>query len=84
MLPNGLAAEIELSSWPVLPIFQLLQNLGNIELSEMLRTFNMGVGMVVAVPQRKCESAVRVLQSLRERAYLIGRVVRGRNEVVYR
>ncbi len=47
ILPEGTAVEIERDSWPVLPIFKLLQRLGNIEEAEMYRAFNMGIGMVI-------------------------------------
>ena len=47
ILPEATNAEIQRGSWPVLPVFNLLQRLGNIDESEMFRTFNMGIGMVV-------------------------------------
>ncbi len=50
MLPEGLAATIERSTWNIPPIFAALQREGGIHLEEMWRTFNMGVGMVVVVP----------------------------------
>ncbi len=46
VLPKGVAAVIEVGSWPVLPIFEHLQKLGNVPQDEMLRTFNMGLGMI--------------------------------------
>src|SRR5207245_3631027 len=53
VLPRGTAAVIELGSWPVLPIFDHLQKLGNVPMDEMLRTFNMGLGMLLVVPSKK-------------------------------
>src|SRR5438067_1618675 len=47
ILPEGTAVEIKRDSWPVLPIFQLMQRMGNMEQPEMFRTFNMGIGMVI-------------------------------------
>ena len=47
ILPEGTAVKIEKDSWPVLPLFELLRRLGNVSESEMYRTFNMGVGMVI-------------------------------------
>src|SRR5205807_2572763 len=47
ILPEGTAVEIKRDSWPVLPIFRLMQRMGNIEEPEMFRTFNMGIGMVI-------------------------------------
>ena len=48
MIPDGLAAEIELGTWPVLPIFDVLEKAGNIDHKEMYNIFNMGIGMVLA------------------------------------
>jgi phosphoribosylformylglycinamidine cyclo-ligase len=50
VLPEGLAATIDRSTWNIPPIFSALQTAGSIHLDEMWRTFNMGVGMVVIVP----------------------------------
>ena len=58
MIPDGLAAEIELGTWPVLPIFDVLEKAGNIDHKEMYNIFNMGIGMVLAIdPPRKDEGA---------------------------
>jgi phosphoribosylformylglycinamidine cyclo-ligase len=83
MLPPGLAAQIRRNSWPVPPIFELLQRLGKVPEDEMLRTFNMGIGMILAVPRRAEKQALRILAALREPAYLIGEVVSGKRRVVY-
>ncbi len=53
VLPRGVQAEIELGSWPVPPIFSYLAGLGKLERDELLRTFNMGVGMILVLPLRK-------------------------------
>ena len=50
VLPRGMQAVIELGSWPVLPIFSYLAGLGKLEREELLRTFNLGVGMILVVP----------------------------------
>jgi len=76
MLPKTLAAEIEIGSWPVLPIFELLRNLGQIPDDDYRRSFNLGIGMVFAVAERDLPAAERVLRSLREKYYRIGRVIR--------
>ena len=47
ILPEGTSVEIKRGSWPVLPIFELMQRIGNMDEAEMFRTFNMGVGMVI-------------------------------------
>jgi phosphoribosylformylglycinamidine cyclo-ligase len=83
MLPAGLSARIRLGSWPVLPIFDFLRRIGNIEESEMLRTFNMGIGMILAVPRKMESRAMRLLASIREPAYVIGEVIRGSRKVVW-
>jgi len=83
MLPSGAAARIRLGSWPVLPVFDFLRDLGNVEESEMLRTFNMGIGIILAVAKGCERRALRALASIREPAYVIGDVIRGRTRVVW-
>jgi phosphoribosylformylglycinamidine cyclo-ligase len=83
MLPSGLRARVRYGTWPVLPIFDVLREIGAIELPEMLRTFNMGVGMILAVPARAESRALAILRKARERAYVIGWVERGRGGVLY-
>jgi phosphoribosylformylglycinamidine cyclo-ligase len=83
VLPRGTAAVIELGSWPVLPIFEHLQQLGNVTQEEMLRTFNMGMGMLLVVPSAKFKKAQTVLERVGEKAYTIGRIVKGERKVSY-
>jgi phosphoribosylformylglycinamidine cyclo-ligase len=83
VLPRGTAAAIELGSWPVLPIFEHLQQLGNVPQDEMLRTFNMGMGMLLVVPAAKFKKAQTVLERVGEKAYTIGRIVKGERKVTY-
>ena len=83
VLPRGTAAIIELGSWPVLPIFEHLQTLGNVPQDEMLRTFNMGLGMLLVVPSRKFKKAQTVLERVGEKAYTVGRIVKGERKVLY-
>ncbi|MFB3915214.1 MAG: phosphoribosylformylglycinamidine cyclo-ligase [Terriglobales bacterium] len=83
VLPRGTGAVIELGTWPVLPIFEHLQKLGNIPQGEMLRTFNMGVGMVLIVPPKKFKKLQGILERAGEKSYTIGRVVKGDNKVTY-
>lgn len=83
VLPRGTAAVIELGSWPVLPIFEHLQQLGNVPQDEMLRTFNMGLGMLLVVPSAKFKKAQTVLDRVGEKAYTIGRIVKGERKVLY-
>ncbi len=83
VLPRGTAAAIELGSWPVLPIFEHLQQLGNVPQEEMLRTFNMGMGMLLVVPSAKFKKAQSVLERVGEKFYTIGRVTKGERKVTY-
>jgi phosphoribosylformylglycinamidine cyclo-ligase len=83
MLPRGTAAVIELGSWPVLPIFEHLQELGKVPQEEMLRTFNMGMGMLLVVPAAKFKKAQSVLERVGEKAYTIGRITKGERKVTY-
>ena len=83
MLPPGAAARIRLGSWPVLPVFDFLRDIGRVEESEMLRTFNMGIGMIFAVPKGSEGRALRALAAIREPAYVIGDVIRGKTRVVW-
>ena len=83
VLPRGTAAAIELGSWLVLPIFEHLQQLGNVPEDEMLRTFNMGLGMLLVVPTAKFKKAQTVLERVSEKAYTIGRIVKGERKVTY-
>jgi len=83
VLPRGVAAIIELGSWPVLPIFEHLRKLGNVPPDEMLRTFNMGLGMLLVIPGKKFKKAQTVLEKLGEKAYTVGRIVKGDRKVMY-
>ena len=83
VLPKGTAAIVEMGKWPVLPIFTHLQKLGSIEQSEMMRTFNMGVGMIVVVPSKKFKKVMTLLDRIGEKGYTIGRIVKGERTVSY-
>ncbi len=83
VLPRGVAAVIEIGSWPVPPIFEHLQTLGNVPQDEMLRTFNMGLGMLLVVPSKKFKKAQTVLERAGEKAYTVGRIVKGERKVMY-
>ena len=83
VLPRGTAAVIELGTWPVLPIFEHLQKLGNIPQDEMLRTFNMGIGMLLVVPAKKFKKAQTLLERAGEKFYSVGRIVKGERKVMY-
>jgi phosphoribosylformylglycinamidine cyclo-ligase len=83
VLPRGTAAVIELGSWPVLPLFEHMQKLGNVPQEEMLRTFNMGLGMLLVVPGKKFKKTQTVLERAGEKFYTVGRIVKGERKVLY-
>lgn len=83
VLPRGTGAVVELGSWPVLPIFEHMQKIGSINQDEMMRTFNMGVGMVLVVPPKKFKKMQGILERAGEKWYTIGRIVKGDRKVSY-
>jgi phosphoribosylformylglycinamidine cyclo-ligase len=83
VLPKGKAANIQLGSWPELPVFAHLQKLGNVPQEEMLRTFNMGIGMILVVPPKKFKRVQTILDRVNEKGYTIGRIVKGDRKVIY-
>jgi phosphoribosylamine--glycine ligase/phosphoribosylaminoimidazole synthetase len=78
VLPEGLVAEIEVGSWPVPALFQLIQRRGEIELREMHRVFNMGIGMVLVV---EADKAAALQHDLSEETWIVGRIVSGEPEL---
>jgi len=83
ILPKNTAAQIETGSWPVLPIFEHLRALGQVSEEEMMRTFNMGIGLIAAIPAAKFARTKNILDRAEEKFYLIGRVVKGDRKVQY-
>ncbi len=77
MLPEGTRAKIEKGSFDVLPIFQMLAEMGRVEEHDMFNTFNMGIGLVLAVDKEDAQSAVKLFEKLGEKAYVIGEVISG-------
>ncbi|WP_404447460.1 phosphoribosylformylglycinamidine cyclo-ligase [Sutcliffiella horikoshii] len=77
MLPEGLQAEVDYGTWPIPPIFDLLQEVGELDRKEMFNIFNMGIGMVLAINEEILPQVVRILEANGEKAYLIGRVKEG-------
>lgn len=82
MLKEGLTARIEKSSVPVLPIFDVIQKVGNIPQRDMFNTFNMGVGMIAAVAKEDAGKAIEILSQAGEKACVIGEVVNGSEGVI--
>lgn len=77
MMTDGLTAQIKLDSFPRLPIFDLIEKKGGIPQRDMYNTFNMGIGMILALPAAQAEQAMELLGQSGEQAYVIGSVVDG-------
>ena len=77
MLTAGLTARLALNPFPRLPIFDLIQKRGNIPERDMYNTFNMGIGLILAVPAHQSAQALEVLKAAGETVYQIGSVVKG-------
>lgn len=82
MIPDGLAAHINLGSWPVLPIFDVLEKAGEIDHMEMFNIFNMGIGMVLAVNAEDADRTMELLKSNGEAGYVLGNIVKKTNSDV--
>lgn len=83
MLKSGLTAKINKEAVPVLPIFKLMQRVGNIPEHDMFNTFNMGIGMIAAVAKEDADKAIEVLKANGEDAIILGEVVEGEDGVVF-
>jgi len=84
VLPADVDAEIEYGSWPILPIFQHMQEVGQISHRDMFTTFNMGIGMVLIVPAEQAEQALSTARAAGEQAYRIGEIVPGTRSVTFK
>lgn len=87
MLPDGLSAEIENGSWPILPVFEYLRRIGDMPEGDFRKTFNLGLGLIVAVSRKDRTAAEKVLNRMDEPFYEVGKVVRMPEDgtrVVYR
>ncbi|MEK9199726.1 phosphoribosylformylglycinamidine cyclo-ligase [Ureibacillus sp. 179-F W5.1 NHS] len=77
MMPEGLATEINLGSWPILPIFEFLKDKGALADKDLYNVFNMGIGYVLSVPAEEAQKVIAIAEEHGEKAYQIGRVVKG-------
>lgn len=77
MMPNGLAVEVELGSWEVLPVFDFLKEKGELADRDLYNVFNMGIGFVLALSTEEAEKAISIAEAHGEKAFTIGRVVKG-------
>jgi len=82
ILPGGCAVKIKRGSWPSLPVFDTIKELGNIDTKEMYRTFNMGIGMVFIVDQKSSNIISTALNKMTP-VHKIGEVVEGSNSTNY-
>jgi phosphoribosylformylglycinamidine cyclo-ligase len=83
VLPDGVNVEIDYGSWPIQPIFRLLQETGGVSNNDMFRTFNMGIGMVIVVGEADAAAAMELLREQGEDVYRIGRVTAGERVVTF-
>lgn len=82
VLPEGVSAKIDTSSWLLPEIFQWLQVQGQVEMSEMYRTFNCGVGMVICVEREEADYCLRQLKEAGENAWVLGEIVEQQDQPV--
>ena len=81
MLPDGVSAKVNKDSYPVLPIFKLLQKTGGIEEKMMYNTYNMGLGMVLALDPKDVDTAIKAIEEAGEKAYVVGEIIEGDKQV---
>ncbi len=81
-IPDGLCAKIRKADVKVLPIFKLIQKVGNISEHDMFNTFNMGVGMSIVVSKADAAQALDILKANGEDAYIAGEIIKGENKIV--
>ena len=82
--PLPFLAQIDLGSWPTPPLFKLLRSAGNVPEADMLRTFNLGVGMTAIVPEQAMPGFAEHLRRRGDEWWEIGRIVPGTGKVAYR
>ncbi|MEP7343022.1 MAG: phosphoribosylformylglycinamidine cyclo-ligase [Acidobacteriota bacterium] len=81
ILPRNVDVAIKEGSWPILPVFDLMQKIGNVPREDMLRTFNLGIGMVVIVNSQFLQFVKDQFNNVRQPHYVIGEVVDGESKV---
>ncbi len=83
MLPKGAQALIRKGTWEIPPIFSLVRKKAQVDDREMYRDFNMGLGMILAVPAKQADAVIKKATKLGEKAFLIGSIVKGKQVVKY-
>jgi phosphoribosylformylglycinamidine cyclo-ligase len=81
MLPENCLARIDINSFPIAPIFNLLGRIGCLEKDDLYNTFNMGIGMVMTVDKNDVENIIKTLRGMGEEAYIIGNIIEGEKGV---
>jgi phosphoribosylformylglycinamidine cyclo-ligase len=81
VVPEGLGVCVRVGSWPIPRIFKTIQERGGVDVREMFRTLNMGIGMVAVVAASDAERTIRLFAAQGQKAFLIGEIVRGGREV---
>jgi len=84
MLPDGMSARIRTGAWHIPRIFTYIKAIGNIETREMFRTFNMGIGMVLAISPESYDSFESEMENVDEKSYVIGEIEQGQRKVIIR
>jgi phosphoribosylformylglycinamidine cyclo-ligase len=84
ILPAACGVEIQKGAWPVPPVFKFLQDAGKIKDSEMWRTFNNGIGLIIVVPDDCAQDVVERVAGMNEKAYIIGEVIHHRKSLAKR
>jgi len=82
ILPNGCGVELQKGSWPSVPVFGVMQSIGNVNEDEMFRAFNMGIGMVFVVETGDADSVKDALKNLTE-VYEIGSIIKGNSVKIF-
>lgn len=83
VLPENVDVEIQYGSWPIQPVFSLMQSKGKVSNRDMFTTFNMGIGLVLVVAEADGERALELLKASGEEAYRIGKVTEGERKVTF-
>lgn len=81
VIKDGLTAVIEEGSWEVLPVFKWIQKEGNVPKEDMYKTFNMGIGLIIAIDKKDEKEVIKILEDLGEKPYIIGYLEKGQKSV---
>ncbi|NYT52435.1 MAG: phosphoribosylformylglycinamidine cyclo-ligase [Candidatus Vesicomyosocius endoextente] len=74
VFPKNLSAKLDVNSWQLPSIFQFIQDSGKIDMMEMYRVFNCGIGMIIIVPEEQSADAIEYLNEIGEQAWLVGKI----------